>query len=196
MRIKMSAKAGSIYCGRCNANRQPIRDEYYTMLKAVEGMILDVETEHLFSDQFNTPPIKGVTELGLRVMDYLVDEVIDDERTYKMRCRYCGLTQDTALRCANNCEGLPVHLYPLSKEAEISMDYMSRAAEERKVGSTCEVNTSLPYVSIKFKNDDAFIIADYFMQGDEAEQAIAEYESIDWLSCSIEDYFLAIAQNW
>lgn len=196
MRIKLKANASGFYRSKAYQHGH-FREEYYQMLKAVDGMILEVETEHLFKDQFNTPPIEGVTKLGLRIMHDIVDEVIDDERIYMMRCQYCGQCQDTLLKCANDeCKGEDKYLEPLSKEAEISMDYMNRANEERKVGSTCEVNTSLPYVSIKFRDDDGEVISEYFFQGEEAEQQIAEYEAIDWLSCDMEDYFLAIAQNW
>ena len=56
------------------------------MLKQIEGMIVEVETEQLFKDQFNTVPVPNVSENGLRIMQNLVKEVIDDIRPQMMRC--------------------------------------------------------------------------------------------------------------
>src|SRR5512139_3137075 len=55
------------------------------LLKAVEGRIIEVETDYLFRDQFNTVPIPGVSESGLRLMNESIEAVIDDIRPYKMR---------------------------------------------------------------------------------------------------------------
>lgn len=38
------------------------------MLAKVEGQWLEIETDFLFADQFNTGPIPGVSENGMRIM--------------------------------------------------------------------------------------------------------------------------------
>lgn len=60
------------------------------MLEAVQGKWIEVETKHLFSDQFNTVPIPGVSELGMRIMMESVEEIEDDVRIGMKKCYYCG----------------------------------------------------------------------------------------------------------
>jgi hypothetical protein len=86
MQIKIKKDASKLYWKQLNKTYRgaavPPREaiEYGRMLEKVNGMTLEVETKYLFKDQFNTAPIPGVTELGLRVMEEYVEEVIDDER--------------------------------------------------------------------------------------------------------------------
>jgi hypothetical protein len=60
--------------------------EWADKLRAIQGMTLDVETTHLFGSQFNTVPIDGVSDVGMRIMAESVDEVIDDVRAGMMKC--------------------------------------------------------------------------------------------------------------
>jgi len=57
--------------------------EFYGMLLASAGRKIKVETDYLFKDQFNTVPIKGVSDSGMRINEKYVAEVIDDERRGK-----------------------------------------------------------------------------------------------------------------
>jgi hypothetical protein len=193
MEIKIKDNAHELYRAYVNTGHEMYSDKWYEILKAVVGKTLVVETKYLFKDQFNTAPIEGVSELGLRVMARYVDEVIDDEREYMLRCTYCGQMSEvsyvTSRRCPHCNEG--DYLEPLSNSARVSYDYKMRAKAERAAGGKVEVNESLPYVSITMSDG-----SEYFFQGEEASELIEEYEKIDWLSCSIEDYLLAIAQNW
>ena len=79
----------------------PSEVSYHAQLKLVDGFELEVETEHLFTDQFNTSPIEGVSELGMRILHGAVAEVIDDERPGKMKCGYCGKHQAIDEDCMN-----------------------------------------------------------------------------------------------
>jgi hypothetical protein len=85
MRIKLTDNASSNYVRRCY-NGAPAscgmlhRPDFAAMLKAVQGQWLEVETAYLFADQFNTAPIPGVSELGLRVMASEVAEIEGDVR--------------------------------------------------------------------------------------------------------------------
>ena len=189
MEIKIKKDASAIYAK--NASDFQYSSEWWRTLQKVAGKTLVVETEFLFRNQFNTAPIEGVSENGLRIMEEWVEEVIDDKREYKMRCNYCGKTSNVGLSCSG-CFAGRNYLTPLSKKAEISFDYLVRANAEAKAGGKCEVNRSLPYVAITCSDG-----SEYYMQGEEAENAIKEYEDAEsWLMCSIEDYFLAISQNW
>ena len=110
---------------RCN--RIPQYDNplmvWNRMLRALDGIVLDVETKYLFKDQFNTAPlparqrerilryiqreypgmqiqeVRTALKAGLRIMDSDVGRVIDDIRTGLQRCNYCGKTSDTAFDC-------------------------------------------------------------------------------------------------
>ncbi len=55
-------------------------DKFRKMMQAVAGQWLEVETDYLFQNQFNTPPIPGVSENGLRVMAGNVAEIENDAR--------------------------------------------------------------------------------------------------------------------
>lgn len=99
MRIKIKADAGVIYYRECYRHASPQcgmlhRPEFVKMLEQVQGAWLTVETKHLFKDQFNTAPVEGVSESGLRIMENCVEEVEDDERIGKVRCNYCGHRQE------------------------------------------------------------------------------------------------------
>jgi hypothetical protein len=76
----------------------------------VDGREIELETKHLFDNQWNTAPIPGVTEKGLRVFDWALDAISNIgaprgikrghwlEQTAEMReirrntvkCGYCG----------------------------------------------------------------------------------------------------------
>jgi len=101
MKILIKKTAASDYARQFRGSRIPNWD-WYNKLKAVEGKTLEVETKHLFKDQFNTPPIPGVSELGLRIMEDSVERVIDDERPGKVRCNWCGANCSAdELECPN-----------------------------------------------------------------------------------------------
>lgn len=60
---------------------------------AQDGVDVDLETEHLFSDQWNTAPIDGVSDNGLRVFDWAEDYPIDFRKTLK-RGHYLVITDE------------------------------------------------------------------------------------------------------
>lgn len=65
----------------------------------IAGTWVDVETEHLFNNQYNVTTPSG---LGLRVMQKYVEEVENDVRHGKMKCSYCyhvSLVSDQCEKC-------------------------------------------------------------------------------------------------
>lgn len=88
------------------------RPEWAEMLRKVEGKWLDVETEHLFRDQFNTAPIPGVSANGMRIMLESVEAIEDDIRADVVKCGWCyGYDHDGDGKC-DKC-GKSEHLAPL-----------------------------------------------------------------------------------
>jgi hypothetical protein len=81
----------------------------------LDGATIELKTEHLFNDQWNTGPIAGHTDIGLRVFDFATDAIFNPrgievnhirrghwlEQTDAMReirhnnvkCGYCGHMQ-------------------------------------------------------------------------------------------------------
>ena len=55
-------------------------EEYCNKLEKLQNKELEVETNHLFSDQFNVGPIHNISTNGMRIMGQSVYRVIDDER--------------------------------------------------------------------------------------------------------------------
>jgi hypothetical protein len=78
----------------------------------LDGKVLDLETKHLFANQWNTAPIEGVSEKGLRVFDWAQDYPVDfpqhikrghylditsemtEARSRRHKCGYCGHQTD------------------------------------------------------------------------------------------------------
>ncbi len=100
MDILIKKNASTIYI-----RREPltVNWDWASKLEEIEGMLIKVETEFLFKDQFNTAPIPGVSESGMRIMQNVVEEVIDDERLNKVKCNWCGTVSNdndtVCLRC-------------------------------------------------------------------------------------------------
>ena len=76
---------------------------YSSKLKLIDGKIIDIDTDVLFIDQLNTNPIDGVSELGMRIYQIDIKEVIDDERIGRSFCEFCGSYSDTGKEC-NRCD--------------------------------------------------------------------------------------------
>jgi hypothetical protein len=58
-------------------------------------MTIEVETRFLWDDQFNTAPIEGISESGLRILDFegeesIIEEVIGDVRPFRHKCAICN----------------------------------------------------------------------------------------------------------
>ena len=150
MKIRIKENAGRLYRGGFVLQQIP-NWEWAKTLDAVQGMTLEVETKFLFSDQFNTAPVPGVSVSGLRLMAESVDEVIDDERIGKIKCRWCGHCQDVQLGCGK-C-GKNDYLEGLSNESKISLDYMERAKAERDAGGSIEFPPGGLYIAINCSDD-------------------------------------------
>ena len=117
MRIKIHEGAAEHYIRRCYRYAHPQcgrlhRPEWAKMLRAVEGKWLEVETDHLFDDQFNTAPIPGVSQNGMRIMIESVSEIEGDVRQGVIKCRWCyGYSSDG--KACDKC-GKSEHLFPLN----------------------------------------------------------------------------------
>lgn len=100
MQLKIKKNAGSIFVKNHYLNYKygggmsPQAREFGDMITAVQGMTLEVETKFLWEDQFNTAPIEGISELGLRILDFkgdesIIEEIIDDARPGRAKCGSC-----------------------------------------------------------------------------------------------------------
>ena len=101
MKIIIKKNAASLYAS--SANDHIYNSEWLSKLKAIEGKIIEVETKHLFKDQYNTVTIPGVSEQGMRIMDQSVEEVIGNVRIGKAKCRYCFNVIDSEETVCSSC---------------------------------------------------------------------------------------------
>lgn len=100
MKVKVREDAKMAYIGyMVHTCHSGYSNEWAATLEKVQGMTIEIETDHLFVDQFNTVPIPGVSDNGLRLMNRDVSEVIDDIRPLKMKCSWCGKTADIGDIC-------------------------------------------------------------------------------------------------
>jgi hypothetical protein len=93
-----------------------IKDEGFgwKLLNMVRGKTLIVDTKYLFRDQFNTIPIRGVSDTGLRIMESAVVEVIDDIRINRSRCNWCGKHFESGVFFCPHC-GQTDYIEPLKR---------------------------------------------------------------------------------
>lgn len=94
MRVLIYKNAAANYHRRCYRKAHPAcgmlhNPEWEKMLEKIEGTWVEVETEHLFADQFNTAPIPGVSETGMRLMIEDVEAIEDDVRDGVFKCGWC-----------------------------------------------------------------------------------------------------------
>jgi len=107
MKLKIKANAGSIfvknyYRGKKNYYRGKKLDafmpsmtrKFADQITALQGMEIIVETKFLWDDQFNTAPIPGISEYGMRITDLerdesIIEEIIDDVRPNRQKCPEC-----------------------------------------------------------------------------------------------------------
>jgi len=101
MKLLIKKNAGTIYMKNHYRGKSP---EYVMshearsfgeMITAIEGMEIEVETEYLWDNQYNTAPIEGISENGLRILDFkgdesIIEEIIDDVRPTRKSCNKCG----------------------------------------------------------------------------------------------------------
>jgi len=119
MRIKINDNAARNYVHRCYRHAHASayglhRQDFMNMLSAIEGKWIEVETKFLFRDQFNTVPIPGVSELGMRIMQTEVVKIQNDIRRYWQRCGYCGKNVSIDYNVCNHCHRAG-YLEPLGK---------------------------------------------------------------------------------
>jgi len=74
MRILIRESAAQVYRATEEGGGEVSR-KYRAILLAVEGQELEVETEHLFVDEFNVGPIFAGIEMGLEGMEARNDNV-------------------------------------------------------------------------------------------------------------------------
>jgi hypothetical protein len=94
MEILIHENAANNYFNRCYRGTQPnavgLHNEgFYNILKGLQGKWIEVEITHLFSDQFNTVPVEGITGSGARIDLADVVEIKGDVRQGLKKCQWC-----------------------------------------------------------------------------------------------------------
>jgi len=101
MKLRIKGDAGSIFIRNHYKGMNPqycmpeVTREYADKITAIQGMTIEVETKYLWGDQFNTAPIEGISDCGLRILDFkgeksIIEEIIDDARPGRAKCGNCG----------------------------------------------------------------------------------------------------------
>jgi hypothetical protein len=63
MQVRLHEDAHLRYIGRSTSRHvSGVNFDWVKTLEKVDGQVLEVETEYLFSDQFNTVPVPGVSD--------------------------------------------------------------------------------------------------------------------------------------
>jgi len=100
MKLKIKEDAGTIFLHNQYKGMRPdycmptITREFADKITAIQGMTIEVETKYLWDDQFNTAPIEGISENGLRILDFkgeksIIEEIINDARPSREKCIVC-----------------------------------------------------------------------------------------------------------
>ena len=101
MQLKIKKDAGNIYANNHYSGKgtqycmPAVTREYADKITAIQGMTIEVETKYLWGDQFNTAPIEGISDCGLRILDFkgelsIIEEIIDDARPSRAMCGSCS----------------------------------------------------------------------------------------------------------
>lgn len=72
--------------------------KYQEQIKKLEGKWLTVNTDHLFDNQYN------IDNPDIRVYDSMIEEVKDDARIDKGKCKYCGTMLNKGQECTKHAE--------------------------------------------------------------------------------------------
>ena len=100
MEILIKENAADNYFRRCYKGTRPdavgLHNEgFYNILKGLQGKWVEVETTHLFSNQFNTVPVEGVTGSGARINMEDVEEMYKNYNILNLCNMYVdGLNDD------------------------------------------------------------------------------------------------------
>ena len=76
-------------------------DHWERILENISGTIIEVDTEMLFKHEFNTKPIKNISDSGIRVMEEYVEEIFNDLRYGKAFCELCEKVSNSDEVCTN-----------------------------------------------------------------------------------------------
>lgn len=101
MKLLIKRDAGSIFVKNYYKYKSSVycipgvTQEYANKITAIQGTEVEVATEYLWDDQFNTVPIEGVSDCGLRILDFkgdtsIIELIIDDVRSSRNKCPKCG----------------------------------------------------------------------------------------------------------
>lgn len=74
---------------KMNAGKEYKNDNYNNTLISLRGQWVEIDTTHLFKDQYN------LKDYDLRVFDTDIEAVKDDERKNRVGCGYCGKQFDS-----------------------------------------------------------------------------------------------------
>ena len=90
-----------------------IKDNPSSYIREIAGQVVEVQTEHLFNDQFNTEKFL--------VMQSDIVEIIDDIRADLRKCGYCGFSHvtvdmSTCPKCINNDHEYGLNPYLMKDE--------------------------------------------------------------------------------
>lgn len=101
MKIKIKKNAHKIACRHENPSCR-VR-KYEDLIEKIEGQWIEVEPKFRCVSEFKTVPTPGVSELGLKIHDELVESIEDDVRLEMFYCIRCGkLSKSNDKQCCNN----------------------------------------------------------------------------------------------
>ena len=95
--------------------------DYRDQLKKLEGKWLDVETEHLFNDQYN------IKAPSIRVYDSMIEAVRNDARPGLGKCKYCGAMIKAGKVCTKYTAEKPSKIgdHPATTCAEYGIEWFT-----------------------------------------------------------------------
>lgn len=96
LKEKLKAQGLSVFCTWGG------KSGHYQSVNKINGQTIELETAHLFNNQWNTAPIEGHSDKGLRVFDWAEDYPIDFRKDIK-RGHYLTQTPEMSEIRRNTC---------------------------------------------------------------------------------------------
>lgn len=103
MRLKIKSNAKDLYYAGLRANRSrnvgftKAENTFGDIIKKIQSTWVEVDTDFIWDDQYNTVSIVGVSKNGIRILDFnneqefsIIDTIEGDVRLHRLKCSKCG----------------------------------------------------------------------------------------------------------
>jgi len=76
IKAKIKRNAAQLYVGYCaHTDNTPVNWEYQKLLKQIENKWINLDTQYIFLNQYNTAPIPNLSKNGMRIEERYINDI-------------------------------------------------------------------------------------------------------------------------